>query len=154
MAYKFKFNKNIKEMKKILKKTLFVLMLSAIVFNFSSCGDDDEESSGSYEKILTSGQWWCESDYFEVNYIEFYKDHTGYVSVDWRDWRPSIDEEFDFNWSIKGDKLTIKNNSLNVNIVASIKSLTNEKCVVVIEGKRFEFYNENEDDEYYYYGYK
>lgn len=137
-------------MKDFFKKVLFAFMLSAIVVNFSSCGDDDDETLGGKENLLI-GDWWCEADDFEVNIISFYKDHTGYLDIDPPAEGWPYENEFEFHWSLKDNTLII--NELGE---ASIKSITDKKCVVIFSGKRYVFYKYSEDgkDDYdYYYGY-
>ncbi len=133
MAYKFKFNKSIKEMRKILKKTLFVLMLSAIVFNFSSCGDDYDDDD-IYAQMLI-GDWFCEPVELQLS---FYKDYTGYYY-----WGNEYEnEEFEFKWSVKGSKIYMEVGEAGEanNGNASIKDLTENRLVLIIEGKRYTFY--------------
>lgn len=130
-------------MKKVLKTVLFVFMLSAIVVNFSSCGDDDDDTLSGKEKLLI-GDWYCEADDFEVNVISFYKDHTGYLDIDPPSGWP-YEDEFEFHWSLKGNTLYIEELG-----EASIKSLTEKMCVVIFGGKRYVFYKYGEYDEDYY----
>ncbi|MBQ4421020.1 MAG: hypothetical protein VZQ58_03145 [Bacteroidales bacterium] len=132
-------------MKNILKKILFVFMLSAVVLNFSSCGDDDDDAISGNENLLI-GDWWCEADDFEINIISFYKDHTGYLDIDPPAGWP-YEDEFEFHWSLKDNTLVI--NELGE---ASIKSLTEKKCIVTYNGKRYVFhkYGEGGEDDYYY----
>lgn len=138
-----------------MKKYLYFLLVALFAtmsFTLTSCGDDDDEPTGS-EKIEIIGTWKSttvldEDGWTQTDYVQF-KDGGSYVNVILTDLYGMEDKEVSKGtWSVNGNKITTKTESGS--FTSTIKNSTKDLLIIEAlgEGMTYKRVSDSEINKY------
>lgn len=127
-----------------MKKYLYFLLVALFAtmsFALTSCGDDDDEPTGS-EKIEIIGTWKSttvldEDGWTQTDYVQF-KDGGSYVNVILTDLYGMEDKEVSKGtWSVNGNKITTKTEAGS--FTSTIKNSTKDLLIIEALGEEMTY---------------